>query len=58
MQVELLLDCQATIGESPTWAADEAALYWIDVKEPALHRLDAEGRRRLGGSTPMWAPSP
>lgn len=45
-EIELLLDCQATIGESPTWAADEAALYWIDVKEPALHRLGADGGRR------------
>lgn len=44
--VELLLDCRATIGESPTWSAFEAALYWIDVKEPALHRQGADGALR------------
>ncbi len=40
MQVELVLDAAALIGESPTWSADEQALYWIDVKAPALYRLD------------------
>lgn len=36
--IELVLDAGATIGESPTWCAAEAALYWIDVKKPALYR--------------------
>jgi len=40
-EIELLLDCQAIIGESPTWFAPRQALYWIDVKAPALYRLDA-----------------
>jgi len=38
MAVETVLDFHAMIGESPTWVADEKALYWIDVKAPALHR--------------------
>ena len=38
MVIEVVLDFHATIGESPTWVPDERALYWIDVKEPALHR--------------------
>ena len=38
MMIETVLDFRATIGESPTWVADERALYWIDVKAPALHR--------------------
>lgn len=38
MLIETVLDFHATIGESPTWIADERALYWIDVKAPALHR--------------------
>ena len=38
MAIETALDSRATIGESPTWVADERALYWIDVKAPALHR--------------------
>lgn len=40
MDVEVVLDAHATIGESPTWSAAERALYWIDIKEPALHRYD------------------
>ncbi len=39
MKVDLLLDAHATIGESPTWVAPEQAIYWIDVKAPALYRL-------------------
>ncbi len=50
MNIEVLLDCRATIGESPTWSPSEGSIYWIDVKAPALHRLDARGRRRLGSS--------
>ena len=40
MEVELVLAAAATIGESPTWVAEEQAIYWIDVKAPALHKLD------------------
>ncbi len=46
MDVDLLLDCRCTIGESPTWEPVEQALYWIDVKAPALHRLDRDGGKR------------
>ena len=47
MTVEIVLDAHATIGESATWAADEQALYWIDVKAPALYRFDpATGENR------------
>ena len=38
-EVEIALDCRAVNGESPTWSVEEQALYWIDVKEPALHRF-------------------
>jgi len=38
MSIDKVLDFHATIGESATWVADERALYWIDVKAPALHR--------------------
>ena len=46
MSAELLQDTQCVIGESPTWSARERSLYWIDVKEPALHRLGPDGARR------------
>ena len=42
-EIELLLDCRAIIGESPTWFAPGDALYWIDVKAPALYRLSVDG---------------
>lgn len=44
--IDVLYDCGAAIGESPTWSPADGALYWIDVKEPALHRLDATGAHR------------
>jgi sugar lactone lactonase YvrE len=38
--VETVLDAKAAIGESPLWSPLDQALYWIDVKKPALHRFD------------------
>jgi sugar lactone lactonase YvrE len=42
MEIDVVLDAGATIGESPTWSSFERALYWIDVKKPALYRYDPE----------------
>jgi len=42
MEIETVLNAGATIGESPTWAALENALYWIDIKKPALYRYEPE----------------
>ena len=36
--IELAVDAKAVIGESPLWCKDQGALYWIDVKAPALYR--------------------
>lgn len=49
MVIETVLNFRATIGESPTWVADERALYWIDVKAPALYRFCADDE-----STRSW----
>ncbi len=49
MNIETVLDAHAAIGESPTWVAHEAALYWIDVKAPALHRFTP-----ASGATRTW----
>ncbi len=38
MDIELVLDAQAAIGESVTWVDAENALYWVDIKAPALYR--------------------
>lgn len=28
------------LGESPIWDADAQALFWVDIRRPALRRLD------------------
>ena len=38
VRIELAVDAKAEIGESPVWCKDQGALYWIDVKAPALYR--------------------
>jgi sugar lactone lactonase YvrE len=36
----LAADCGDVLGESPSWLAHEQCLYWVDLRAPALHRLD------------------
>lgn len=31
--------CANLLGEGPVWSADEAALYWVDIKRPAIWRM-------------------
>ena len=40
IDVELVLDAKALLGECPVWSQPQQALYWIDIREPALHRFD------------------
>jgi sugar lactone lactonase YvrE len=51
-KIEFLVDARATIGESPLWVAEEEALYWIDVKAPALYRTSIESRRTISWQLP------
>lgn len=44
MDIEVAVDACATIGESPLWVAEENALYWIDIRAPALYRFDIGDR--------------
>jgi sugar lactone lactonase YvrE len=37
--LETVLNYQATIAEAPLWSSDERALYWVDIKKPALYRF-------------------
>jgi sugar lactone lactonase YvrE len=48
-EVTCVLDARAELGECPVWAADEQALYWIDIRAPALHRLEPDT-----GATRTW----
>ncbi|HQT47408.1 MAG TPA: SMP-30/gluconolactonase/LRE family protein [Acidocella sp.] len=49
MTPELVLDAKAAIAESLLWVPSEAALYWVDIKAPALYRLMPET-----GETKSW----
>ena len=48
-EVTCVLDAKAELGESPVWSAAEQALYWVDIRAPALHRLDL-----ATGGTRSW----
>lgn len=39
-QPRVAAPCGATLGESAVWSGREQALYWVDIRAPALHRLD------------------
>lgn len=46
MPIECLIRSRNVMGEGPWWSADEGRLYWVDVTERALYRLDpANGAR-------------
>lgn len=38
--VECVLRADALLGEGPVWSVREQVLYWVDIRAPALHRLD------------------
>src|SRR3954462_8300590 len=38
-EVTCVLDARAELGECPVWSVEEQALYWVDIRAPALHRL-------------------
>jgi hypothetical protein len=39
-----LVDAKAHSSETPTWAADHDALFWIDTEAPTLNKTTGEGR--------------
>src|SRR3954469_12093593 len=41
-EVTCVLDARAELGECPVWSVQEQALYWVDIRAPALHRLDPD----------------
>jgi L-arabinonolactonase len=44
------IDSRALLGEVPIWSAEERALYWVDIRAPALHRFDSQT-----GSDRAWS---
>jgi sugar lactone lactonase YvrE len=45
----LVLDARARLGEGATWDARDRALYWVDIRAPALHRFEP-----ASGATRTW----
>jgi sugar lactone lactonase YvrE len=48
-EVTCVLDARAELGECPVWSVEEQLLYWVDIRGPALHRLDPDT-----GATATW----
>jgi len=46
---DVAVACACTLGESPVWCRVAQALYWVDLRAPALHRLDV-----ATGATTTW----
>jgi L-arabinonolactonase len=49
LQIELLIDAHAELGEGPLWDTAEQRLYWIDSLGAKVHSCDAQG-----GSPRSW----
>jgi sugar lactone lactonase YvrE len=49
-EVTCVLDARAELGECPVWSVEEQALYWVDIRAPAMHRLDP-----VSGASRTWA---
>ena len=42
--VQCVADVHALLGEGPVWVANEAALYWVDIKGRKIFRRDERGQ--------------
>lgn len=51
--IRCVTDAQAVLGEGPTWAAREQALYWLDIKGRRLHRFDPVTHEAASWETPF-----
>lgn len=45
MDVELILDAGADLGEGPCWDADSDRLIWVDITRGLVHRFDPQTGR-------------
>jgi sugar lactone lactonase YvrE len=54
VDVQFVLRAGALNGECPRWRAEERRLYWVDMRAPALHRLDPETGRDESWPMPAW----
>jgi sugar lactone lactonase YvrE len=58
----LLFDAKGWLSESPQWSSAEQALYWVDIDNGLLHRLEWQPRRHecvaLPAPVTMVVPGP
>ena len=54
MSGRLVLHRPSITGESPVWCERTSRLYWVDVQQPALHRLDPETGLDESWIMPAW----
>jgi sugar lactone lactonase YvrE len=48
VSVECVVNARNTVGESPLWSADDAALYWVDIPNGQINRWQpSTGERRV-----------
>ena len=50
----LVLQRPSITGESPVWCERSQRLYWVDVQQPALHRLDPATGLDESWTMPAW----
>lgn len=51
MEPVCVADVKAVLGEGPVWVEREQALYWVDIKAPAIFRRD-----EASGAVDRWTP--
>lgn len=47
MEIELVLDCKNTLGESPVWDAAQRELIWVSIEDRALWHYAVGGDARV-----------
>jgi D-xylonolactonase len=51
-QPECIWPLGATLAEGPVWHAEDKALYFVDIKQRAIHRCSEQGSRRQSWTLP------
>ncbi len=54
MTVDLVLGAKALNGERPGWHAGRQKLFWVDIREPALHAFDPVTGTDQAWEMPAW----
>jgi sugar lactone lactonase YvrE len=61
LDIELVVDARAELGEAPVWDADAGVLVWVDIPAGVVHRTDpatgADGTIEVGRSVGSAVPT-